>query len=144
MEDYIRKVFIPKKGCQFIDADYSQIELRVLAHLSGDEKLIAAFNNGNDIHRITASEVFHVPFEDVTSLQRRNAKAVNFGIIYGISAFGLSKDLSISRKEANDYIEKYFETYPKIKEYIDNLVSKAKEKRIRCYNVWAEEDQFPS
>jgi len=99
----------------------------VLAHLSGDEKLIAAFNNGNDIHRITASEVFHVPFEEVTSLQRRNAKAVNFGIIYGISAFGLSKDLSISRKEANDYIEKYFETYPKIKEYIDNLVSKAKE-----------------
>ena len=123
----IRKVFIPKEGCQFIDADYSQIELRVLAHLSGDEKLIAAFNNGNDIHRITASEVFHVPFEEVTSLQRRNAKAVNFGIIYGISAFGLSKDLSISRKEANDYIEKYFETYPKIKEYIDNLVSKAKE-----------------
>ena len=132
----IRKVFIPKEGCQFIDSDYSQIELRVLAHLSGDEKLIAAFNNGNDIHRITASEVFHVPFEEVTSLQRRNAKAVNFGIIYGISAFGLSKDLSISRKEANDYIEKYFETYPKIKEYIDNLVSKAKENGYAVTMFW--------
>ncbi len=94
----IRKVFLPKDGCVFIDADYSQIELRVLAHMSGDEKLIAAYRQAEDIHRITASQVFHVPFDQVTPLQRRNAKAVNFGIIYGISSFGLSQDLSISRK----------------------------------------------
>ncbi len=123
----IRKVFVPREGCKFIDADYSQIELRVLAHLSEDEKLIEAFNRGDDIHKITASQVFHIPFDEVTSLQRRNAKAVNFGIIYGISAFGLSKDLGISRKEATEYIEKYFETYPKIKSYIDSLVTEGKE-----------------
>lgn len=124
----IRKVFLPEEGCVFIDADYSQIELRVLAHMSGDEKLIAAYRQAEDIHRITASEVFHVPFEDVTPLQRRNAKAVNFGIVYGISSFGLSQDLSISRKEAQKYIEKYFETYPGIKGFLDGCVQKAKEK----------------
>jgi len=124
----IRKVFIPKDGFIFVDADYSQIELRVLAHMSGDEKLIEAYHQAEDIHRITASQVFHVPFEEVTSLQRRNAKAVNFGIVYGISSFGLSQDLSISKKEAQEYIERYFTTYPGIKIFLDNLVSWAKEK----------------
>lgn len=123
----IRKVFIPKEGCVFLDADYSQIELRILAHMSGDKKLIEAYNSAQDIHRITASQVFNVPFDEVTDLQRRNAKAVNFGIIYGISSFGLSQDLSISRKEANDYIKQYFETYPDIKKFIDGMVESAKE-----------------
>ena len=122
----IRKVFIPKEGCVFLDADYSQIELRIMAHMSKDEKLIEAYNMAEDIHRITASQVFGVPFDEVTDLQRRNAKAVNFGIIYGISSFGLSQDLSISRKEASDYIEQYFNTYPKIKGYIDSMVEDAK------------------
>lgn len=122
----IRKVFVPKEGCVFLDADYSQIELRVLAHMSGDEKLIQAYQEAQDIHRLTASQVFHVPFEEVTDLQRRNAKAVNFGIVYGISSFGLSQDLSISRKEAADYIQSYFETYPKIKGFLDGLVAQAK------------------
>lgn len=123
----IRKVFVPREGCIFVDADYSQIELRVLAHMSQDEKLIEAYRQAEDIHRITASEVFHVPFEEVTSLQRRNAKAVNFGIVYGISSFGLSQDLSISTKEAKEYIDRYFETYPGIKTFLDGLVSGAKE-----------------
>lgn len=123
----LRKVFIPKEGYVFLDADYSQIELRVLAHMSGDEKLIQAYREAQDIHRITASQVFHVPFDQVTSLQRRNAKAVNFGIVYGISSFGLSQDLSITRKEAAKYIEDYFKTYPKIKGFLDGLVEQAKE-----------------
>ena len=122
----IRKVFIPKEGCVFLDADYSQIELRIMAHMSKDEKLIEAYNMAEDIHRITASQVFGVPFDEVTDLQRRNAKAVNFGILSGISSFGLSQDLSISRKEASDYIEQYFKTYPKIKGYIDSMVEDAK------------------
>ncbi len=122
----IRKVFVPREGYVFLDADYSQIELRVLAHLSGDEKLIQAYKEAQDIHRITASQVFHVPFDQVTDLQRRNAKAVNFGIVYGISSFGLSQDLSITRKEAAEYIEKYFETYPKIKGFLDGEVEKAR------------------
>lgn len=124
----IRKVFVPKDGYEFMDADYSQIELRVLAHMSGDEQLIDAYRQEEDIHRITASKVFHTPFEEVTDLQRRNAKAVNFGIVYGISSFGLSQDLSISKKEAAQYIEQYFATYPKVKEFIDKLVTDAKEK----------------
>ncbi len=124
----IRKVFVPRPGCEFMDADYSQIELRVLAHMSGDEQLIDAYRQEEDIHRITASKVFHTPFEKVTDLQRRNAKAVNFGIVYGISSFGLSQDLSISKKEAAQYIEQYFATYPKVKEFIDQLVTDAKEK----------------
>ncbi len=123
----IRKVFIPKEGCILIDADYSQIELRVLAHMSGDESLIEAYQKAQDIHRITASQVFHVPFEEVTSLQRRNAKAVNFGIVYGISSFGLSQDLSITKKEAAQYIESYFETYPGVKRFLDQQVKDAKE-----------------
>lgn len=124
----IRKAFVAKEGCVFLDADYSQIELRVLAHMSGDEKLIQAYREAQDIHRITASQVFHVPFEEVTPLQRRNAKAVNFGIIYGISSFGLSQDLSISRREAADYIQRYFQTYPRIKAFLDSLVEDAREK----------------
>ncbi|MDD3415164.1 MAG: DNA polymerase I [Lachnospiraceae bacterium] len=123
----IRKVFVPKDGFLFVDADYSQIELRILAHMSGDQRLIEAYNRDQDIHRITASEVFHTPFEEVTDLQRRNAKAVNFGIVYGISSFGLSQDLSISRKEASEYINKYFETYPRVKVFLEELVAKAKE-----------------
>lgn len=122
----IRKVFIPKDGYCFMDADYSQIELRVLASMSGDERLIEAYRSHADIHRTTASQVFHIPFEEVTDLQRRNAKAVNFGIVYGISSFGLSEDLSISRKEAAAYIEQYFETYPQVKQFIDSLVEDAK------------------
>lgn len=122
-----RKVFIPKDDCIFIDADYSQIELRILAHMSGDQSLIEAYNSAQDIHRITASKVFKVPYEDVTEDMRRNAKAVNFGIVYGISSFGLSQDLSISRKEASEYIKQYFETYPSIKTFLDKTVSDAKE-----------------
>lgn len=124
----IRKVFVPKEGYVLIDADYSQIELRVLAHMSGDQNLIAAYQHAEDIHRITASQVFHTPLEEVTDLQRRNAKAVNFGIVYGISSFGLSQDLSITRKEAEGYIASYFETYPGIKIFLDRLVTDAKEK----------------
>ena len=124
----IRKVFVPKEGCVFVDADYSQIELRILAHCSGDEQLIQAYREARDIHRMTASQVFHVPFDEVTDLQRRNAKAVNFGIVYGISSFGLSQDLSITRKEAARYIEHYFETYPGIKTFLDQCVADAKEK----------------
>ncbi len=123
----IRKVFVPREGCVFIDADYSQIELRILAHCSGDEQLIQAYREAQDIHRMTASQVFHTPFEEVTDLQRRNAKAVNFGIVYGISSFGLSQDLSITRKEAAQYIENYFETYPGIKRFLDDTVSHAKQ-----------------
>lgn len=122
----IRKVFHPAKGNLFVDSDYSQIELRVLAHVADDEKLIEAFQNGQDIHRTTASHVFGVPFDEVTDLQRRNAKAVNFGIVYGISSFGLSQDLNISRKEAQEFIDKYFETYPKIKAFLDSTVEQAK------------------
>jgi DNA polymerase-1 len=123
----IRRVFIPEDDYVFLDADYSQIELRVLAHMSGDERLINAYKEAKDIHRITASEVFHTPFDEVTPLQRSNAKAVNFGIIYGISSFGLGQDLNITRKEAERFIQKYFETYPKIKNYLDRLVAEAKE-----------------
>lgn len=123
----IRKVFHPMQGNLFVDSDYSQIELRLLAHMSGDEQLIEAFRENQDIHRSTASKVFHVPFEEVTDLQRRNAKAVNFGIVYGISAFGLSQDLDVSQKEAQGFIDSYFETYPKIKEFLDNTVAQAKE-----------------
>jgi DNA polymerase-1 len=123
----IRKVFIPEEGFIFVDADYSQIELRVLAHMSGDERLISAYQEGIDIHRITASQVFHTPLDEVTSLQRSNAKAVNFGIVYGISSFGLGQDLNITRKEAETYITKYFETYPKVKAFLDQLVAEGKQ-----------------
>lgn len=124
----IRKVFIPQEGCIFMDADYSQIELRVLAHMSDDKQLIEAYKMDEDIHRITASKVFHTPFEEVTDLQRRNAKAVNFGIVYGISSFGLSQDLSITPREAKEYIDAYFKTYPGIKKFLDRMVEDAKDK----------------
>lgn len=125
----LRKVFIPSSPefC-FLDADYSQIELRVLAHIAEDETLIEAFRQKQDIHRLTASQVFHVPFDEVTSLQRSNAKAVNFGIVYGIGAFSLSQDLGITRKEAENYIQQYFVKYPKIKEYLNRAVKEAEEK----------------
>ncbi|MDE5781839.1 MAG: DNA polymerase I [Lachnospiraceae bacterium] len=124
----IRKVFVPEEGCVFLDADYSQIELRILAHMSEDGNLIEAYKEAKDIHQATASKVFHVPLDEVTKEQRSNAKAVNFGIIYGISSFGLSQDLSIGRKEAEGYIKDYFATYPKIKACLDGFVSDAKEK----------------
>ena len=124
----LRKVFTPRRNWVFLDADYSQIELRVLAHLSGDPELIEAYRENKDIHRSTASKVFHVSFDEVTDLQRRNAKAVNFGIVYGISSFGLGQDLNVSRKEAEKFIEQYFETYPAIKTYLDGLVEDARNK----------------
>ena len=110
-----------------MSADYSQIELRILAHLSGDEALIKAFNDGKDIHRFTAAEVLGKSQDEVTSEERSHAKAVNFGIIYGISDFGLSRDLGITRQEAKNYIELYFSRYPKVKEYMDNMVKEAHE-----------------
>ncbi len=123
----IRKAFVPKEGCVFVDADYSQIELRILSSMSGDEKLCEAYKTAQDIHAITASQVFNVPLSEVTKEMRSNAKAVNFGIIYGISSFGLSQDLSISKKEAADYIKQYFATYPTIEAFINGMVVKAKE-----------------
>ena len=121
----LRKVFIPDNDSIFADADYSQIELRILAHLAGDDVLIDAFNSGKDIHSLTASKVFNVPIDQVTSAQRRAAKVVNFGIIYGMSSFSLGQDLEISRKEAEKYIKEYFEGYPKIKAYLDGCVESA-------------------
>ncbi len=123
----IRKVFVPQAGYHFVSADYSQIELRVLAHMADDANLIEAYHHGADIHAITASQVFGVPLSEMTPLLRRNAKAVNFGIVYGISAFGLGEDLQISRKEAESYIKKYFDTYPGIKAYLDGSVEYAKQ-----------------
>lgn len=132
----IRKVFKPEPGYIFMDADYSQIELRVLAHMSGDEALINAYNSDEDIHKITASKVFNTSLDEVTPLQRRNAKAVNFGIVYGISSFGLGQDLNITRKEAQEYIKSYFKTYPQIKNFLDELVEQAKTRgyAITMYN----------
>ena len=124
----IRKAFIPSKGNVLIGADYSQIELRLLAHISGDDRFIDAFNNGEDIHARTAAEVFHVPLESVTREQRNAAKAVNFGIVYGISDFGLARNLGVSVATASGYIKKYFERYPMVKAYLDKSVSLGKEK----------------
>ncbi|WP_069997995.1 DNA polymerase I [Cellulosilyticum sp. I15G10I2] len=119
----IRKMFIPSsEEYVFLDGDYSQIELRVLAHMAQDTTLIDAFKNNIDIHALTASQVFHVNFEEVTPLQRSNAKAVNFGIVYGISAFSLSEDLKITQKAAQKYIEGYFDKYPKVKQYLDDTI----------------------
>lgn len=126
----IRKVFVPKEGCVFVDADYSQIELRILAHFSKDEKLIHSFRENDDIHTLTASQVFHVPVNEVDASMRRHAKAVNFGIVYGISAFGLSEDLNISRQEASEYMERYFATYPGVKAFQETVVSEAKKSGI--------------
>ena len=124
----LRKIFVAKDGCMLIDADYSQVELRVLAHMSGDETMIKAFNDDVDVHAMTGSQVFNVPLEEVTKQMRSEAKAVNFGIVYGISDFGLATNIGIGRKKAKEYIEKYFEKYPKIKEYMDNAVEHCKEK----------------
>jgi DNA polymerase-1 len=125
----IRQAFIPsEEGWIIFAADYSQIELRVLAHIANDEKLIDAFKEGLDIHTKTAMDVFHVSKEEVTSNMRRHAKAVNFGIVYGISDYGLSQSLNISRKEAGSFIERYLESYPGVKEYMDDIVKDAKQK----------------
>ena len=123
----LRKVFKPADGCLYIDADYSQVELRVLAHISNDAHMVQAFNNGEDIHRQAASKVFNTPIDEVTKEQRSNAKAVNFGIVYGISDFGLGEQLHISRKKAKQYIEQYLEQYSGIKQFMDNVVEQAKE-----------------
>ncbi|NLU52110.1 MAG: DNA polymerase I [Clostridiaceae bacterium] len=124
----IRRAFIPEEGFMFVDADYSQIELRVLAHITGDEMLQKAFVEGVDIHTQTASQVFKVPLDEVTSEMRRSAKAVNFGIIYGISDFSLAKDINVTRKEAARYIENYLSTYAKVKQYMEDIVEYGKEK----------------
>ena len=124
----IRKMFVPSEGCVLVSADYSQIELRLLAHFSGDERMIEGFKNGEDIHAITASKIFGVPLRDVSSSMRASAKAVNFGIIYGISSFGLAKNAAVSNAQARKFIDEYFKTYPKVKEYMDGNVKEAKEK----------------
>jgi len=124
----IRKVFIPEEGYVLVDADYSQIELRVLAHITGDETLKTAFRDGVDIHTLTASQVFKVPMDQVTPDMRRSAKAVNFGIVYGISDFSLAKDINVSRKEAARYIEGYLNTYPRVKQYMEDTVRNGQEK----------------
>ena len=123
----LRKVFKPAEGCLYIDADYSQIELRVLAHISNDEHMVQAFINGEDIHKQAASKVFNTPIDEVTKEQRSNAKAVNFGIVYGISDFGLGEQLHISRKQAKQYIDQYLDQYSGIKQFMTDVVEKAKE-----------------
>lgn len=136
----IRKAFIPDEGCEFFSADYSQVELRIMAHLSKDPNMIEAFQEGKDIHAATAAKIYKVPLEEVTKTERSHAKTANFGIIYGISAFGLSERLGISRKDAKALIDGYFETYPKVKEYMEASIAKAREKGYtetvmerRCY-----------
>lgn len=123
----LRKAFVAGEGNEFVGADYSQIELRLMAHLSGDENLIDAFNNEEDIHRKTASRVFNIPYDQVTKEDRSRAKAVNFGIIYGMSGFGLAQDIHVSRSEAEKYIQEYFDKHPKVKQYLDGSVKSAKE-----------------
>ncbi|GFD78922.1 DNA polymerase I [Tenacibaculum sp. KUL118] len=124
----VRQAFVPREGNKFVAADYSQIELRIMAHLSGDKGLLDAFAHGKDIHKATAAEVFGVPLDEVTTDQRRSAKAINFGLIYGMSAFGLSKQLNIPRNEAQKYMDLYFERYPGVLEYMDSTRENAKEK----------------
>ncbi len=124
----VRKAFIPDEGCLFFSADYSQIELRIMAHLSGDHNMIEAFNTGYDIHAATAAKIFKKPIEEVTSDERRKAKTANFGIIYGITTFGLAERMQVSRGEAKDLIDEYFATYPKVKEYMEQSVNMARDK----------------
>ena len=124
----IRRAFIPEPGCEFFSADYSQIELRIMAHLSGDESLIEAFRSGEDIHAATAAKIYHVPLEEVTREQRSRAKTANFGIIYGISVFGLAERMNVSRAEAKELIENYFATYSGVKRYMDESIAVAREK----------------
>ena len=128
----LRKMFVPAEGCVLVDADYSQIELRLLAHIAGDEHMIAAFNAGEDIHTVTASQVFGVPPEEVTHEMRRRAKAVNFGIVYGISDFSLSQDIGVARWEAKEYMEKYFERFSGVHAYMADVVEKAKRDGYVC------------
>jgi DNA polymerase-1 len=123
----IRRAFVAPEGYKIVAADYSQIELRIMAHLSGDKGLLEAFNQGLDVHRATAAEVFDVPLEQVTDEQRRSAKAINFGLIYGMSAFGLAKQLGIGRNDAQQYIDLYFDRYPGVKNYMDDIRQKASE-----------------
>lgn len=122
----IRQAFIAEAGFKLVVADYSQIELRIMAHLSDDEGLLSAFRAGADIHKATASEVFHTPLDQVTQEQRRAAKAINFGLIYGMSAFGLARQLGIERREAQQYVELYFARYPGVKQYMDSTRERAK------------------
>ena len=124
----IRSFFVAEGNNIIIDADYSQIELRVLAHISKDETMINAFNNNIDIHKVTASQVFNVPLDKVTDTMRSHAKAVNFGIVYGISDFGLAKNISSTKKEAAEYIKNYLEKYHGIREFMDNIVLEATQK----------------
>lgn len=123
----IRKAFIPDDGCEFFSADYSQIELRIMAHLSGDTNMIEAFREGDDIHAATAAKVYKIGIDEVTREQRSKAKTANFGIIYGISVFGLAERMNVDRKEAKELIDGYFETYPQIKEYMDKSIQRARE-----------------
>jgi DNA polymerase-1 len=123
----IRKAFIPEEGCEFFSADYSQIELRIMAHLSGDKNMIEAFQEGDDIHASTASKVYKIGLDEVTREQRSKAKTANFGIIYGISVFGLAERMNVPRSEAKELIEGYFQTYPQVKEYMDMSIAKARE-----------------
>ncbi|MBO2526591.1 MAG: DNA polymerase I, partial [Clostridiales bacterium] len=122
----IRKMFVPRDGWVFVDADYSQIELRVLAHIADDKQMQSAFRSGEDFHSVTASQVFNVPLSEVTPLMRRHAKAVNFGIVYGISEFSLSQDIGVSRKEAKEYIENYLTKYSGVRAYMKNIVETAR------------------
>ena len=124
----IRRAFIAPAGSVLVDADYSQIELRLLAHLSGDEAMCEAFTLGQDIHARTAAEVYGVPLAEVTPQMRSSAKAVNFGIVYGISAFSLAQDIGVPVYEAKEYIETYFERFPGIRRYMDEVVAQAKER----------------
>ena len=123
----IRQAFIASPGCVLVAADYSQIELRIMAQLSGDEGLHSAFANNEDVHRTTAAEVFGIPKEEISNEQRRAAKAINFGLIYGMSPFGLAKQLNIDRSQAKDYVDRYFDRYPSVKDFMDNIKMKAKE-----------------
>lgn len=126
----IRKAFIPDDGCEFFSADYSQIELRIMAHLSGDANMIEAFKEGDDIHAATAAKVYKISIDKVTREQRSKAKTANFGIIYGISVFGLAERMNVDRKEAKELIDGYFETYPQIKEYMDKALTLPADKDI--------------
>lgn len=123
----VRKAFIPDEGCEFFSADYSQIELRIMAHLSGDENMVEAFREGHDIHAATAAKIYKQPISEITSDQRRKAKTANFGIIYGITTFGLAERMQVSRGEAKELIDEYFATYPKVKEYMDKSINMARE-----------------
>lgn len=125
----IRKCFVPEPGCLFFSADYSQIELRIMAHLSGDENMIEAFREGLDIHRATAAKIWKEPLDEVTDAQRKKAKQANFGIIYGITAFGLAQRMGIPNGEARQLIQDYFATFPKVHAFMESAIATAREKK---------------